>query len=1185
MLPKSTAADRNLLFGIIAVQLDFVSADQLVAAMNAWVLNKVKPLGGHLLDAGALSPDTHALIAALVDKHIEQHGGLVAESLSALSSVEPLREQLAHIPDSDVQASLIRAARPTPHDDRHATIALPHARSLREETRFQILRPHASGGLGKVSVARDKELNREVALKELQDRHADNPDSRARFLQEAEITGGLEHPGVVPIYGLGQYADGRPFYAMRFIRGDSLAQAIDRFHREADQTWGRASDVLQLRRLLSRFLDVCNAMEYAHSRGVLHRDLKPGNIMLGQYGETLVVDWGLAKPLGRPGGEAPTVHPEATLPLMPEPVLQPQSGSGSAPTQMGSAVGTPAYMSPEQAAGRLDQLGPASDVYSLGATLYVLLTGKPPQEDDDLGVVLHRVQQGEFLAPRSVRPVVPKALNAICLKAMALKPGDRYASPRKLAEDIEAWLADEPVSAFPESVPTKTARWVKRHRTLVTSGVAMIIVALGGLMAGNVRLRAANERERDAKNAAIAAQESERNAKNAALAAQKRAEAAQTESERQTSRNEALLALARKSLERYETLSRADELKRYGMEKLRGDLLEAALSFYVTLAQQSGESESARADRADALYRLGSAYWQLGRMAEAGKAYSESLEIYMGLEGEFGDRAAYPKGAALVLAAQAEIGANSRLPDDAAQPLDAARKRFEALRAANKDDAEVAMSLAYMHSLEGERLRQLGRMDDASGVFVKGVEILRSIDARNLDSQQLDNLHYRLSRALSQLATLESQVLWQFKRAREHYDEAITIMRALYHKSPEVGDFGFSLAQILRNSGYLYAREFYGAEAKAAYEEGLAVLRQVEAKQPDVPHYRQEMAEVLRSLGTLHAAFETTNMTDEGLAQLEEAADIGRQLVDRFPEQVDRRLSLSRYQAVLGQAYLARNRIDDATAIYNEAVTGLGQVGETAGKHVDVLHALADMQYTIAGQLAKSDRADSALQLLDRAEENLNRLIELSPNYGEAYLSLANVHIARSNCLESLNRVVDAVAELDRIIAASAKSKELSTAPWMHSGMQTVVALARTLRWGQLKRAREGALLQLAADGEYDLTLQQCRRLPEVTGEPSDHFVAAQTLAEAHSRALQTAGVADEQRQAAAAPLAAAAVDELRLAWEAGYLRRSNGFSGLLRARPTVKTLEESREWEALRARQDFQELIKRIRTETRSVK
>ena len=162
--------------------------------------------------------------------------------------------------------------------------------------------------MGQVYVAHDEELRREVALKEIQSQHADRKDSRARFLLEAEITGGLEHPGIVPVYGLGQYADGRPYYAMRFIRGDSLQSAIKEFHKAESGERDPGERTLELRKLLGRFIDVCQAMQYAHDRGVLHRDLKPGNIMLGKYGETLVVDWGLAKALGR-NDQSATIEP------------------------------------------------------------------------------------------------------------------------------------------------------------------------------------------------------------------------------------------------------------------------------------------------------------------------------------------------------------------------------------------------------------------------------------------------------------------------------------------------------------------------------------------------------------------------------------------------------------------------------------------------------------------------------------------------------------------------------------------------------------------------------------------------------------------------------------------------------------------------------------------------------------
>ena len=226
--------------------------------------------------------------------------------------------------------------------------------------------PHARGGLGEVFVALDEELHREVALKEIQERFADHPDSRARFLREAEITGNLEHPGVVPVYGLGAYADGRPYYAMRFIRGERMQEAIERFHKaDEDPRRDPGERSLALRELLGRFVAVCNAVAYAHSRGVIHRDLKPANVMLGEYGETLVVDWGLARLLDQADSE----QTAAERPLL--------AGLGQrrGATQMGQVVGTPAFMPPEQAAGGSTR-GPGQRRVRLGATLYCLLTGQ-----------------------------------------------------------------------------------------------------------------------------------------------------------------------------------------------------------------------------------------------------------------------------------------------------------------------------------------------------------------------------------------------------------------------------------------------------------------------------------------------------------------------------------------------------------------------------------------------------------------------------------------------------------------------------------------------------------------------------------------------------------------------------------------------------------------------------------------
>jgi WD40 repeat protein/serine/threonine protein kinase len=549
-------ADRNLLLGLLALQLNFIDRQQLIAAFDRWTTDKAQSLGQILLDQGALAGDEHALLEALAAKHVERHDNDSQKSLADLTPVGSARDELQRLADPDVQASLahVSAARGDDEQELPSTLSFTAGTPTSAGTRFRILRPHAHGGLGEVYVAVDEELHREVALKEIQKRHAHEPDSRARFLLEAEITGGLEHPGIVPVYGLGTYADGRPFYAMRFIRGDSLKEAIERFHRSRRVSVGNglravprihhagdpapdgtprsafptdgkraakdAFSSVEFRKLLGRFIDVCNAIEYAHSRGVLHRDLKPGNIMLGKYGETLVVDWGLAKVVGRRDPQ----------PSSEEQTLRPTAGSGSSPTEMGRAVGTPQFMSPEQAEGRLDQLGPASDVYSLGATLYTLLTGQPPFAKDDTRDVVERVARGDFPRPREVNPDVPRGLAVICLKAMALAPSGRYPSPRTLADDIEHWLADEPVVALQDTIIERAARWTRRHRALARSAAAALLVTTAVSIAATIFVdQARREQETARQTADLAAKRAEREQQKALLAERDAEQAAERE--------------------------------------------------------------------------------------------------------------------------------------------------------------------------------------------------------------------------------------------------------------------------------------------------------------------------------------------------------------------------------------------------------------------------------------------------------------------------------------------------------------------------------------------------------------------------------------------------------------------------------------------------------------------------------
>jgi tetratricopeptide (TPR) repeat protein/tRNA A-37 threonylcarbamoyl transferase component Bud32 len=349
-------ADRNLLFGVLALQADLISPAQFAEACSTWAARKTEPLAELLLERRWLTPADKADVERLLDRKLKKHAGDVRASLAEVMA-GPIGESLAGTGEPAVRASLAGLLPGVAPVLISTGDFVPESRD-----RYTLSRLHATGGLGRVWLARDVPLNRDVALKEIRPERADRPAAAARFLREAQITGQLEHPGIVPVYELGRRpADGQPFYTMRFVRGRTLAEAARTFH-DHRRTW---FSTLEFRQLLGAFVGVCQAVAFAHARGVVHRDLKPQNVVLGDFGEVMVLDWGLAKVVGRPD-----VTDEVPIDVDP-------TGPDGATIQ-GQVLGTPAYMPPEQAEGRLDLLDQRADVYGLGAILYELLAGRPP---------------------------------------------------------------------------------------------------------------------------------------------------------------------------------------------------------------------------------------------------------------------------------------------------------------------------------------------------------------------------------------------------------------------------------------------------------------------------------------------------------------------------------------------------------------------------------------------------------------------------------------------------------------------------------------------------------------------------------------------------------------------------------------------------------------------------------------
>jgi serine/threonine protein kinase/Flp pilus assembly protein TadD len=485
----------------------------------------------------------------------EDVGTLDSRALSSgppTPSVEATGETCLETPGSaEVLKSGVRSSDPEPATSTTNRTA-PVARAT---DRYVLLDNFAHGGLGNLWRAEDTAIRREVAYKELLPKALKKPIQVERFVEEAQISGQLEHPGIIPIYDIGVQENGAPFYTMKLVRGGNMEAAIEAMHQLPS---GSSERQLAFNRLLRQFIAVCQAVGFAHEKGVLHRDLKPLNVMVGEFGETLVLDWGLAKLMdligehsissnrsrqltpddqqfandgeseiatiltddsrnldanNGPAAGLPPSHSSLevtqinTLKASPTTKQEPEKAvtkiggnktyntstsmatgqrpvqtglrSAGSETQMGQVMGTPAYMSPEQALGQIDELDARTDIYSLGAILYKLLSNQQPVGRGKVQEVLDKVIAGAIPPVRMLDPTIPKPLEAICLKAMSKDRMARYPKALDLAADVEAWLADQPVSAYPDPWQVRVRRWAKRHRTLITSSTATLLVLLG----------------------------------------------------------------------------------------------------------------------------------------------------------------------------------------------------------------------------------------------------------------------------------------------------------------------------------------------------------------------------------------------------------------------------------------------------------------------------------------------------------------------------------------------------------------------------------------------------------------------------------------------------------------------------------------------------------------------------------
>lgn len=806
--------------------------------------------------------------------------------------------------------------------------------------RYTLTRLHAKGGIGQVWLARDTSLGREVALKELR------PDGHAsfatwnRFLAEAKITGQLEHPGIVPVYELkGEGDDQQPFYTMRFIRGHTLCEAIAAYHEKRKR--GEAGP-LERAALLNAFVDACNAVAYAHSRGVIHRDLKGQNIVLGDFGEVMVLDWGLAKVLGRDESADASQSDSAAIDL---------DGAAHFATRQGQVQGTPAYMAPEQAEGRIDEIEQRTDVYGLGAILYELLAGKPPFTGSDTRDVLRRVCEEPPARPREADPKVPQALEAICLHAMAKAPEDRYPTAMHLAEDVRRWLADEPVSVYREPLGVRVNRWAKRNRAAVNSIAAVVLI---GIISLSVTAFVVS-RERD-------------------------------EARRQRQQ-------ARRAVDDMYTQV-ADQWLEDRLDPLQRSFLEKALSYYESFTSEDARDPAVRQEHGRAYLRKGDVLKKLGRHQEAEASYGRAIDVLSALSNErppVRENRLHLATAHNHLAGS-YVAAGGRFPDAVKHYKQALDLQQALVKEAPSSTYRIALAKTEKGLSDLHRLT--GRPDEAEADVRQAVELLEPVVA---ESPKAVEPRQDLAAALDGLGLLLRERS-RPREAEEAFRRARDLLEKLVADSPTMPQLRDGLAKVYNSLGLLVREQGTAEEAETILRRQVAQEERLADDFPDRPDYRRALS---RSLLNLAVVLKENGRPKEAEPAYRRAQALNEVLAKDFPTVLIYRREQARCLANLGELMATSGKRKDAEAFYRKALAIYEKLAQEAPSVADYSNAIGLTRINLGELLDGNGAPPEAEAEYQKALDQFSALVAKypeNPDYqrGQAtcLLNMAGIMVA-----------------------------------------------------------------------------------------------------------------------------------------------------------------------------------------------
>ena len=890
---------------------------------------------------------------------------------------------------------------------------------FRYETFFEFLPKMdylAEGAMGAVFRAEDREFGRRVALKQVKSnrRVQLNESIQSSFFLEGEVTGRLDHPGVLPMYGLGRTPDGLPFYAMKFIGSPKFTQLIDDYH-EAEAKPGRdpGQSNQEFRNLLNHLRSACLTIQYAHDNGVLHCDIKPDNIMTGEYGETYVVDWGLALLVGslQDGLMMHTTETgTGTHPVSPR---REESRAALHKDQGGSRDyigGSPAYMSPEHhqstADRKLADMSPACDIFSLGVTLYQILTGVVPVNavaEEEHHRRFFRMRMADYLAPRELKPGIPKALEAICLKAIAKEPKDRYESAMAFAEDLERWQAGEPVVAYPENWLERSKRWAWRNRTTVSAIAAtLLVVTFFSLLTAGLLGR---------KNAELALKNDQIQKQNEEILVERnRAEEHARIAEKNEQLAERREKMAVEAVKDYaDAVTENVQLKnRPELEELRQKLLKSPVDFFRRLNDDFRSSNDTRPESlfslAQGIHELAYLTNAIGNLADAGKSYNEEVKLLQDLLSKNPENREYQARLASALTELGLVEAAMGHADLSRQHQKASIERFEKLIEANPAETGFKFALAGALNSLANLDRETGNIEAARASYNRAISLR---DGLVSGSPENNDFRSGLARVLTNLSVLEKNA-GRADIARADYNRAIKISESLVISNPANIDYRNDLALALMNLAAIDSSTGNPAEAREHLIKAIEQYQAILKDNPTMTLYQMRQAAVLVQLGRLDAG---TGNQAESRSSFSQAIETLDGLVKAYPASTEFRRGLAFALNNLGNLEQATGNPATARVNYARAVENFEFLARTSPMVVEFQNSLAaalnNMGVVETSVESASASYSRAIEIREKLAGKFPNLPDNLSDLGTSYSNLSDNTAEPARAIELLKKAME----------------------------------------------------------------------------------------------------------------------------------------------------------------------------------